>query len=88
MCIIYKPGPKLYTLDWQSCNSHKENKDKKIYGMKINMNANITSLNIPVCISIQDIQNPIHEDAHLQELKAYIIQGLPQKKEDVAQAIM
>ena len=34
-------------------------------------------------MSIQDIQAATHENAHLQELKAYIIQGWSHKKEEV-----
>ena len=47
------------------------------------MIAIIASVNIPVCMSIEDIQAATCEDTHLQELKAYLIQGWPQKKEEV-----
>ena len=38
---------------------------------------------ILVCTTIEDIQAATCEDAHLEELKAYIIQGWPHNKEDV-----
>ena len=45
------------------------------------MNAISTLVNIPMCRSIEDIHSASHEDAHLQELEAYIIQGLPHKRD-------
>ena len=81
MCIIYRPGPDLYIMDWISCNNYAENRDQEIAGMRANVNAILTSVNIQVCISIQDIQTATHEDAHIQEVKGYWIQGLPHSKE-------
>ena len=81
--IIYKSGLDLYIMDWLSCNSHTENEDQEIAGMGINMNTINTSVNLPVCTSIEDLQVVIHEDAHLQELRAYIVQGWSHKKEEV-----
>ena len=39
MCIIYKSGPDLHIADQLSCNNHTENKDQKISGLSINVNA-------------------------------------------------
>ena len=51
--------------------------------MRVNMNPIRTSVNIPVCRSMQDIQAVARKDAHLQELKVYIIHGWPHKQEEV-----
>ena len=49
VCIIDKPGPDLYIADWLSTQNHKENKE-------IERNAIKVAKDIPMCISIQDIQ--------------------------------
>ena len=43
--------------------------------MKINVHTISTLVNIPVCISIEDIQAATQKDADLQNLKMYIKQG-------------
>ena len=83
MHIIYKPGPNTYIINKLSSYNHEEKRDQETAGMRVNVNAIRTSVNIPVCTSIQEIQAPTHEDAYLQELKAYIIQGWSYKKEEV-----
>ena len=45
------------------------------------------SVNIPVCPSLQNIHTETNEEAHLQELKVYIIEGCPHTKEEVVQGI-
>ena len=55
--------------------------------MRVNANAISTSVNIPVCMSIEYILGTTHEDAHLQELKTYIIQGWPHEKKEVYHSI-
>ena len=44
------------------------------------MNAISTSVNMPVCICIEDIQAAASEDAELQEMKEYVTQGWSHKK--------
>ena len=39
-----------------------------------------TAVDLPLCTSIQDIQDTTGRDAHLQELKAYVIKGWLHKK--------
>ena len=51
--------------------------------MSINISTINTSVNMPVCLSKKDIQTATQEDAHPQEIKAYIIQGWQYKKEDL-----
>ena len=80
---IYRPGPELYIADWLSYNNHKENWDLEIAGMSVNVNAISTSVNIPLHMSIEDIHTTLHEDTHLQELKAYTIQGWPPQRDEV-----
>ena len=75
MHIIYKPGP-----DWLSHNNHAENRDEEIAGVRINMNEIRTSVNIPVFMSIENVQEATCEDAQLHELRAYIAQDWPHKK--------
>ena len=55
--------------------------------MRVSINAINMSINILVCTLIQDIQTATHEAVHFQELKTYILQGWPCKKEEVAQGI-
>ena len=50
------PGQNLYIADWPSHNNHTENRDKAIAGKSVNMNAISTSVNMPLCMSIEDIQ--------------------------------
>ena len=52
------------------------------------MNGISTSVNIPVCTSIQDIQAATCEDTCLQELKVYIIQAWPHRKGEEIQIRM
>ena len=40
-----------------------------------------TSVNTAICISIEDIQFETKQDADLQRLKSYIIEGWSQKRQ-------
>ena len=80
--IIYKPGLDLYIADWLSRNNDTEDRDQEIIGMSINVNAIITTINMPVCTSIEDIHAATHEDAHLQKLKSGIIHDWPHTKKN------
>ena len=51
--------------------------------MNVNLYCISTSVNIPLCISIEDIQMATQQDADVQRLKSYIIQGQPHKKDEV-----
>ena len=48
--------PNLYIIEWFSRNNLTEDKDQESTGMNINVNAMSTTVNIPVCTSIEDIQ--------------------------------
>ena len=56
VCIMYKSGPNLYIVDCLSENNHTENKGREIAGISINMHTISTSVNMPIYISIEDIQ--------------------------------
>ena len=70
-------------MNWLSCKNHAEIRDWLTAGMGMNMNVISTSVNLPACMSIEDIQAATHEDAHLQEWGAYTIQGWSHKKEEM-----
>ena len=78
--IIYKLGQELYITDWLSRNNHTEGRDQDTTGVHISVNAISTAVNMLVCISIGDIQVATCQDAHLQKLRWYIIQGWPHRK--------
>ena len=67
--------------------SQKENKDDEILGMKINMNAIDTAMDIPNCIDIQEIQQATVKDDHLQQLREHIIRGFPRSRNEIPQEI-
>ena len=56
MYIFYKPGPRLYTLDWLSHNNHTENRNQEMTGMNINIHMISTAAHIQICMSIEDIR--------------------------------
>ena len=83
--IIYTPGPDLFKADCLSRQNHKENKDKEIPGMQLNVATIQTTTNIPDCMMIQQLQDAMSQDDHLQQLKADIIRGWPENKGQILQ---
>ena len=75
MCILYKPGPDLYIADWLSHHNHTEGKDQEKAGTKINICTLSTAIDVPVCISVEDIRNAVSRDAELLMLQTHIIRG-------------
>ena len=75
MHILYKPGLDLYIADWQSHYNQKEGKDQEIVSMNINIHKLCMAIDVPVCISIEEIRNAMSTDAELQMLQTYIISG-------------
>ena len=61
--------------------------DREISGLGINVNTINTKTDLPVCTTIQDIQEVTAQNAHIQDLKIYITYGWPHKKDDMAQDI-
>ena len=60
-----------------------ENKDQEISYMNISVHAVNTTVDISICIAIEDIKTATEEDAELQMLKRYIIKRWPHTKEGV-----
>ena len=48
-----------------SQNNHTENKDQEIAGVSIKISVINTSVDMPGCTSMEDIQAATHEDVHL-----------------------
>ena len=51
--------------------------------MDINVTAISMLITLPVCTSIEDTQETTQEDAHIQKLKIYTIQGWSHHKDEV-----
>ena len=54
--ILYKPRPYLFIAEWMSLQNYPEDKDGKMPGMKISIDAVHTAVNITESMSMQDIQ--------------------------------
>ena len=81
--ILYKPCLELYIADWVSCHNLIENQDQEIPGMNVSIHTIITSVDITICTSIEDIKAATEEDAELQILQMYIITGWPHSRKAV-----
>ena len=53
--ILYKTGPDFFIVDWLSCHNHMENQDQEILGINVSILTISTSVDIPICTSIEDI---------------------------------
>ena len=56
MHILYKPGSKLYIIDWLSHHNHIENKDYEMSGMNTNIHNFNAIVDIPICTSIENVK--------------------------------
>ena len=63
--IIYKPGPEIFIADWLSRHNHTEGKDKPIKGMDIQVDMIHTTMDMPECVSMAEIQQASSLDNHL-----------------------
>ena len=81
--ILYKPGPEIFIADWLSQHNHMEGKDKSIKDMDIQVDAIESLVDMPDCISIEEIQQTSLENAHLQQLKTFIIAGWLYTKDEL-----
>ena len=45
--IVFKASPDFFIADWLSRQNHKDDKDKEIAGMQMNVNSVETPTNIP-----------------------------------------
>ena len=85
--ILYKPGPEIFIADWLSQHNHKENKDKAIHRMDVEVNAVQTLTDVPECMSIQQIWQATAQGEHLQQIKCFILAGWPESKDQLHQDI-
>ena len=81
--ILYKPVPEIFIADWLSRNNHVVGKDKPIKNMDIWVDTIQSSVDIPECISIEEIQHLPLQDIHLQQLKTFIITVWPRTKDEL-----
>ena len=75
--IIYKPGPEIFIADCLSRNNCVEGKDKPIKDMDIWVDSIQNSIDMPECISMEEIQLASSQDDHLQQLKSLLLQDIP-----------
>ena len=81
--IIYKPGLEIFIADWLSRNNNVEGKDKPIKDMDIWVDSIQNSIDMPECISMEEIQQALSQDDNLQQLKKCIIAGWPDTKDEL-----
>ena len=48
--------------------------------MQLNIYAIQITTNIPDCMTIQELQQTVSQDEHIQQLKEHVIRGWPEKK--------
>ena len=81
--IIFKPDPEIFIADWLSRNNHVEGKDKPIKDMDIWVDAIQSSIDMPECVFMEEIQQASSQDDHLQQLKRFIIAGWFNTKDEL-----
>ena len=79
--ILYKPCPEFFIADWR--NNHIEGKDKPIKDMDIQVDVIQSSVDMPDCISLEEIQHASLQDVQFQQLKTFIIAGWPHTKDEL-----
>ena len=67
--------------------NHREGKDKEIVGMNLNINAIETCMDIPECMSTEEMRHTTQVDDHLNALTMYVIHGPPSTRADVKEEI-
>ena len=60
-----------------------EGKDKPIKDMDVQVDSIQNSIDMPECISMEEIQQASSQDDHLQQLKKFIIAGWPNTKDEL-----
>ena len=65
----------------------KKNKDDKMLGVKVEINAIDTATDITKCRSIQEICKASVKDDHLQQLREHIIRSWSESRNEVPQEI-
>ena len=59
-------GSEFFITDWLSRHNHTENKDAEIHSMDIKIDTIQTTMKIPECRSIPQIQQVTAQDDHLE----------------------
>ena len=80
---IYKLGPEIFIADWLLTNNHVKGNDKPIKDMYVQVDAIQNSIDMPECVSMEEIQQASSQDDHLQQLKKFIIAGWPNTKDEL-----
>ena len=73
--------------DWLSRHNHLKNKNKEITCIQISINATQSTINLPECMKICQLQEATSQDQHLQHLIEYVIQEWPESKNQLLQDI-
>ena len=81
--IIHKPGPEIFIADWLLRHNHTEGKDKPIKGMEVQVDVIQTTMDMPECVSMAEIQQASSLNNHLQQLKGIIISGWPDSRDEL-----
>ena len=70
--ILYNPGSQLFIADWISKDSHSENKDEKILGMRLNINGIDMCTDIPKSMMAEEIRCAPIEDDHINTFFTFV----------------
>ena len=62
--ILYKPWPQLFIVDWMSRNHHQMNRSEEIPGMNITIDAIESCIDIPDCMTAEEIKSATIDDEH------------------------
>ena len=79
--ILYKLRPEIFIADWLLWHNHYEGKGEPIRDMDVRVDAILSATDIPECISILQVQQPMAQNEHLQYLKNIIITGWPSTRD-------
>ena len=67
--ILYKAGIELYIAHWLSHHNCVENQDQEIAGMNASIHTINTAVDMPICMSVDDVKSATEEDMLLHMLK-------------------
>ena len=73
--------------DWLSRQNHAEKKDEENPGLNSSVHAVKTSVDIPIYMSIEDIQEATLQEKQLQDSSTYILTGWPYTKTEIREDV-
>ena len=73
----------FFMADWLPRQNYNENKDEEIKGMQININAIQLTINVPYCMTFNELKDVTSPDQHLKQLLEYLIQGWPDNRDQL-----